>query len=230
MTKRHPIKKHCFEKIKELGIPINTIVDVGIQTGTPELMEAFPDKPHLLFEPIEEWHPQIRAAYAKKGIKHQLFGVAASDKDGEINLRTASIREGQPVTHARITAETGGANLRSVTTRRLDTLLPELAEAGPFLLKLDVDGAELEILAGSAGILHQCPVVVIETNIMNFAPRVAAVTAAGFTLFDIVDLVYYDDRLRVADLVFSNNAMIATRGLDMYKQVFDLGKYKPYLP
>lgn len=43
MTTRHPIKKHCFEKIKELGIPINTILDVGVQTGTPELMEAFPD-------------------------------------------------------------------------------------------------------------------------------------------------------------------------------------------
>jgi FkbM family methyltransferase len=230
MIKRHPIKKHCFEQIRRLGIPISTIVDVGIQTGTPELMESFPDKPHLLFEPIEEWHPQIRATYTKKGINHHLFGVAASDKDGQINLRTASIREGQPVTHARITTDTAGANLRSVVTRRLDTLLPELSETGPFLLKLDVDGAELDILKGAAGILPNCPIIVIETNITNFAPRVAAVTAAGFTLFDIVDLVYYDDRLRVADLVFSNDATINSCGLDMYKQVFDLAKYKPYTP
>jgi FkbM family methyltransferase len=230
MTKRHPIKKHSFEKIRQLGIPVSTILDVGVLTGTPELMEAYPDKPHLLFEPIEEWHEKIRTSYTAKGIAFQLFELAVSNTDGQINLQTASVRKDQPVTHARITSDTGGSNLRSVATRRLDTLLPELSYAKPYLLKLDVDGAELDILAGAQVILSSCNVIVIEANIQNLPARVNAVAQAGFTLFDIVDFCYYDGRMRQVDLVFTNSAMMDALKLDMYKTPFDYAKWTYYQP
>jgi FkbM family methyltransferase len=230
MTKRHPIKKHSFEKLRQLGIPVSTILDVGVLTGTPELAEAYPDKPHLLFEPIEEWHDKIRSSYTAKGIAFHLFEMAVSNKDGEINLQTATVRKDQPVTHARITSETGGSNLRKVATRRLDTLLTELSYPKPYLLKLDVDGAELDILEGAEGILSSCSVIVIEAGIRNLPARVSAVTQAGFTLFDIVDICYYDDRLRQVDLVFTNTVMMDELHLDMYKEPFQMSKWTHYEP
>jgi len=230
MTTRHPIKKHCFEKIKELGIPINAILDVGVLTGTPELMAAFPDKPHLLFEPIAEWYPKIKQAYTAKNLTFELFEMAISNKDGSINLETATVRKELAVTHARITSSEAGSNLRSVVTRRLDTLLPELPYSAPYLLKLDVDGAELDILEGAKGILYQCNIIVIEANIKNLPLRVEAVSKAGFTLFDIVDFCYYDGRLRQVDLVFTNNVMMDNHKLDMYKLAFDINKWNPYRP
>ena len=230
MTTRHPFKKHCFDIIKELGIPINTILDVGVLTGTPELMAAFPDKPHLLFEPITEWHAKIRQYYTARNIPFELFEMALSNKDGSINLETATVRKELTVTHARITSSETGSNLRNVATRRLDTLLPELRYSSPYLLKLDVDGAELDILEGAKGVLDQCNIIVIEANIKNLPLRVEAVSKAGFTLFDIVDFCYYDGRLRQVDLVFTNNAMFNALGLDMYKMPFDINKWHPYSP
>jgi FkbM family methyltransferase len=230
MTNRHPIKKHCFEKIKELGIPINTILDVGVLTGTPELMEAFPNKPHLLFEPIAEWYPRIKQSYSAKNIPFELFEMAVSNRDGTINLETASVRKELSVTHARISSSEAGSNTRSVATRRLDTLLPELQYASPYLLKLDVDGAELDILEGAEGILDKCNIIVIEANIKNLPLRVEAVSKAGFTLFDIVDFCYYDGRMRQIDLVFTNNAMLDQLKLDMYKMQFDINMWHQYMP
>ncbi len=49
-----------------------------MQHGTFELMTAFPDLPHLLFEPVEEFFPRIATGYAK--IKHELIKVAVSDQ------------------------------------------------------------------------------------------------------------------------------------------------------
>jgi len=230
MTARHPVKKHCFDIIKELGIPINTILDVGVLTGTPELMEEFPDKPHLLFEPINEWYPKIRQYYTAKNIPFELFEMALSNKDGSINLETATVRKELTVTHARITSSETGSNLRSVATRRLDTLLPELHYNSPYLLKLDVDGAELDIMEGARGILDKCNIIVIEANIKNLPLRVEALSKAGFTLFDIVDFCYYDGRLRQVDLVFTNNTMLNDLSLDMYKMPFDINKWHPYSP
>jgi FkbM family methyltransferase len=229
MTSRHPIKKHCFEKIKELGIPINTILDVGVLTGTPELMQAFPDKPHLLFEPIDNWYPAIGNAYTSKKIDFQLFEMAVSNRDGTINLETATVRKELTVTHARIT-NSNNNNTRTVPTRRLDTLLPELSYQSPYLLKIDVDGAEIDILEGAQGILELCNVIVIEANIKNLPLRLNAVSQAGFTLFDIVDICYYEDRLRQVDLVLTNNAMMDSLRLDMYKMPFDINKWKGYEP
>jgi FkbM family methyltransferase len=230
MTNRHPIKKHCFEKIKELGIPINTILDVGVMNNTYDLMEAFPDKQHLLFEPVAEWYPKIHSSYSSKNIKYHLFEMACSNKDGTICLETETHRSHLPVTHSRITSSATGSNLRSVKTRRLDTLLPEFNYQPPYLLKLDVDGAELDIFEGAHGILEQCNIIVIEANIKNLPLRVEAVSKAGFTLFNIVDFCYYDGRLRQVDLVFTNNTMLDRMNLDMYKMPFKISKWETYNP
>ncbi len=40
---RRPTKEQCLELIKNRGIEFSTILDVGILTGTPEMIKAFPD-------------------------------------------------------------------------------------------------------------------------------------------------------------------------------------------
>ena len=92
-----------------------------------------------------------------------------------------------------------------------------------------MDGVEIQILEGARGILPDCSVVVIEANIQNFVERANWLVSAGFTLFDIVDICYYDDRLRQFDLVFLNSRMMSERNLDMYKQPFDMSKWINFL-
>lgn len=226
---RRPLVTESLARLRGLGVPVGTVVDVGVLSGTPDLMAAFPDRKHLLIEPITEWQPTIAAAYGKAGITHEVIAVAAAERDGTMPMETSTVLPGVPISHARLTdAPRQGLGRRDVPVRRLDTLLPERKAATPYLLKIDVDGAELDILRGAAGILPDCSIVVVEANVQTFLPRAAAVVQAGFQLFDIVDPCYYDGRLRAFDFVFLNERTIAAMGIDMYKEKFDTAKWYVY--
>lgn len=225
---RRPLKFESFNKIKSLGIPIETVLDVGILTGTYELMSSFNNKKHLLIEPIIEWNDSINRNYSKSGIDYTLVNVAASNKDGTMNIETCTVIPGRPISHARLTDKQQGKDIRTVTVRKLDTLLLEYPHSGPYLLKIDVDGAEIDILEGAVKTLPLVNVVVIEANVRNFIERATFLQKQGFELFDIVDPCYYDDQLRQFDLVFANSQMISERGLDMYKKPFDMAKWVNY--
>lgn len=168
---RRPLKIESFNKIKQLGIPVESVVDIGILTGTGELMAAFKDKKHLLIEPIVEWNETIERNYTNAGVDFTLVNVAASNTDGTMNIETCTVIPGQAISHARLTDKTQGVNLRAVPVRKLDSILLEYPHPGPYLLKIDVDGVELQILEGSLETLTQVNVVVIEANVRNFIER-----------------------------------------------------------
>jgi hypothetical protein len=112
--------------------------------------------------------------------------------------------------------------------RTVDSLMQERTLRGPYLLKIDVDGAEERILAGAQKTLAKCSVLIVEAHYNNFLQRSRPIEAAGFELFDIVDLCYYDDRLSQFDLVFINSSIVKSLGLAMYAKGFDFSKWKPY--
>jgi len=225
---RRPLKMESFRKLISLGIPIETVLDIGILTGTGELMAVFGDKRHLLVEPIEEWNDTINASYTKHKIDYTLINVAASDENGTMNMETTSVIPGRAISHARLTDRAIGENVRSVSVRTIDSLMQDYPLPGPYLLKIDVDGVEIKVIRGAKETLKSVNVIVIEANIKNFLERATYLKGSGFELFDIVDPCYYDGRLRQFDLVFLNSAMVTERGLDMYKVAFDITKWESY--
>ena len=53
---RYPSKRSVLRFLREAGVPVGTVLDVGAQWETAELRLAFPDKRHILFEPAVEFH------------------------------------------------------------------------------------------------------------------------------------------------------------------------------
>ena len=88
MVKKMRIAKihDSLETLKNTGVCINNIIDVGIQHGTPVLMDIFPGLHHYLFEPIEEYYPFIERNY--KALTFDLIKSAVSDFDGELMIHT----------------------------------------------------------------------------------------------------------------------------------------------
>ena len=228
---RHPTKDDCFEGLRKLNAPIGCILDVGVKTCTYELRRCFPDKHHLLMEPIAEYFDEMRKNYDSANISYEAINAAISNRDGEVRLRTSSVYEDKPISHARITGD-GEENdtHRIVPSKTLDTITAERKLDEPFLLKIDVDGAELLVLEGAAETLKKTSVVVIETGYANLAARAQAVIAAGFEIFDIVDLSYYNDRFVQADMVFMRSEIIRDHKLEVYRDGFDVAKWRPYQP
>jgi FkbM family methyltransferase len=229
--KRHPMKAHAFKVLKEMGVPVGTVIDVGILTSTYELIQAYGDTPQILVEPIVEFEDRIRAIYDKAGVNYELIKVAASDRDGETTMRTKSVRENIDITHAQMTDTTDApGQYRTVPVRKLDTIVQERSLKKPYLLKIDVDGAELSILQGAENVLKDCSVVCIEATMGTFFERAEVIRRSGFHLFDIVDMCYYDNRLSQVDLIFLNLKTIQEKGLHMYGGGFDIAKWKTYEP
>jgi FkbM family methyltransferase len=188
------------------GLKISTILDVGVQFQTKELRENFVSAKHVLFEPVREYHDEIRRHYA--GRDYELFEIALSDETGRANLQVFDITGSGSISHSSLKAggEAGGRDIASV---RLDDFMQTRNYADPYLLKIDVDGNELKILAGAVNTLRQCMCVVVECPIsLNdglFFERAQFLRNQGFSLWDIVDFCYYKDQLSQVDLVFIRN-------------------------
>lgn len=229
---RIPTKQDSLERFKKMGLPMETVLDVGVLNASPDLMKAYPDKLHLLFEPIIEWNEQIILNYREMGIEYEIINIAVSDRNGMATLELSTVYPGQPVTHARIVDQPRpGLEKRDVPTATLDMLLQH-RNISPYLLKIDVDGAELAIIAGAKKTLESCSIVIIEAHVDNFLLRSHAIEERGFSLFDIVDFCYYDDRLAQFDLIFINTQMIDDRKLGIYQDGFNIEKwvnYRPYI-
>jgi FkbM family methyltransferase len=225
---RKPLKTEALRRINSLGVPIETIIDIGVLTGTAELMEVFRDKHHILVEPISEWNESINTNYNAKKISFTLVNAAASDAIGEMNIETSSVLPGKPISHAHLTNRTSGSNVRKVKVLTVDHLVSESELVPPYLLKIDVDGVEMSIMRGALKTFCKTNVIVVEANIKNYIERAEFLESNGFELFDIVDPCYYDDRLRQFDFVFLNSDVIKDLNIDMYKQPFDVSKWVNY--
>ncbi|WP_247819354.1 FkbM family methyltransferase [Bradyrhizobium sp. 40] len=75
-----------------------------------------------------------------------------------------------------------------VPATTLDARVEELSLKPPFLLKLDVQGAEQAALTGARDVLENCSVVVCETDVDDFQDINAMLLAAGFFLYDLTTL------------------------------------------
>lgn len=227
---RIPLKPSLLRSLADHGIRFGAVIDVGVQSCTRELMVAFPDLHHYLFEPISEWAPKIETAYGKAGVDYTLSLVALSDQTGTATLELDNLMGGENITHANIvdTPDTK-MPLREVPCTSLDRLQADgFFENAPYLLKIDVDGAEDRIIAGAKTLLPQCSAIIVEASIQDLVPRAARLSDLGFQLFDVVDLCYYGTRLAQVDLVFVRQEILPAEAFTWPS--FEPSKWARYLP
>ncbi len=99
----------------------------------------------------------------------------------------------------------------------IDELVAQERAEGPFVIKLDVQGAELDALAGAASTLTRTALVQLETLLLPFyegAPQLGDVVSfmreTGFVVYDVADLGYrpLDGALAQVDLLFVPEASV----------------------
>ena len=218
---RAPVKTQTLDILRRRGVPVSTVLDVGVLDATIELIRAYPDRLHVLFEPVAEFTAAIERNYRQ--IPHRLVQAAVSDVSGETLLRTVGQFAGRGITHSFMVAEPEQAT-RTVPKVSLDDYLRHFPAPTPYFLKLDVDGDELKVLDGATETLKASSIVMIEVTVATLVERLHRLTAAGFQLFDLTEPAYYDESLWQCDAVFIR--------ADVYPQYFeplgeqvDLGKY-----
>jgi FkbM family methyltransferase len=173
--------------IKELGFEPRTVIDVGAALGTSELYETFPEARHLLIEPIVENEPYLAQICRKLGNAEYII-AAATKEPGIVPLTVHP-----ELVHSSVSNEQAASeeNLytRTIPAITLDRICRERKLEPPYLIKIDIDGKEVDVLTGATQILKETEYVIVEVSlfaqiydVMNFLKM------QGFTVYDMVDL------------------------------------------
>jgi FkbM family methyltransferase len=206
-----PTKSSVLARLKK-NIPITAIVDVGVNEKTGELIKNFPRLKHYLFEPVTLYGGSIERNYSK--INYELFPLALADENSEIFLIVTSLMKNGIATHSRISTDkvqVDGLAIVSclpVKVCRFEDLDIARAIAENYLLKVDVDGKDLDVIKGFGPNLCKASAVIIECTYESMVERISYIQNMGFTLADMVDITYYGDMLFQFDAVLVRNDLV----------------------
>jgi FkbM family methyltransferase len=162
MHRRRESMADVLDLVVSLGFTPVTVIDVGVASGTFALYTRFPKAKHLLIEPIKEFEEHLRAICGQYNAEYVL--AAASS-----NVGTIEIGIGDDLTGSSILRP--GGERRSVPVVTLDNLCRERGLSGPYVVKADVQGAELLVLDGAVKTLQHTELVLLEVSFFKFGDR-----------------------------------------------------------
>jgi FkbM family methyltransferase len=164
-----------LEAVRRVVRPGARVVDVGANTGNHTIFFAGPMKAGLVtpLEPLPEAAGALSAAVARNGLANvdlSRLGIGVAGQAGRARL-IPSPRGGLGAT--RLAADPSG----EIVVSTLDSLL-----SGPVdFLKIDVEGMEMSVLAGAAGVIARWrPLIFIEIANRNTAAFSAWLRGVGY--------------------------------------------------
>ncbi len=188
------LEEVAYTRLRDQGFHPNGIIDVGAHQGDwiRSIRRIFRDCPSLSIEAREEQRhklglicselPNVQFTIAllgsapKRAVQFHIHGSGSSLFSERSDAHRA-VREMDMVTLDQVVSRDGRLN-------------------SPLLLKLDVQGAELEVLRGADETLARCEIVQLEVALLNYnegAPTAVEVIsfmdANGFAIFDVVGFV-----------------------------------------
>jgi FkbM family methyltransferase len=197
-------KLNSLLNLKKIGFNPTTVIDVGAQLGTPDLVNAFPESKHLLIEPVFECIESLEKI--AKNLKNScVINCAVSDYDGVTQLSLNPSKQ-----YSSIELKMGDES-REVQVFTVDTVANIHNIKDNTLLKVDVDGIELKVLHGSTNLLSNENIVVIAEASLGdpnprFSPLVSYMYQQGYKVFDVIEPLYKSNwQLWQVDIVFIKN-------------------------
>lgn len=192
-----------------LGFRPATVIDVGVADGTFELYKAFPESRLLLIEPLKEFETELKSILSSHTGLYVLAAAGAESKDIVINVHPDHLHGSSTYKETMgIRADGYERGIRMVT---VDEVIAKEELSGPFFLKVDVQGAELDVLDGARATLADTEAVALEVSmfeLMKGAPQfhdvVAYMREHGFVAFELVPALNrpLDNALAQVDMVF----------------------------
>lgn len=185
-----------LRRIVAAGIQPATVFDVGVGTGTPWLYAAFPQAHFVLVEPQAIFEPTLKRLCASMDAEYHLVGVGESEKQLPLYKLPDSATGSSFLPPNAYNEQHWGKSECAAESLRIVPLDSFADRKAPFLLKIDTEGYELEVLRGSRKILEQTDVIVLEVGITQRQvgePDLIEIGAflkdAGFRLVDFPTLV-----------------------------------------
>lgn len=204
--------KGVLSQLQQKNIQPATVLDVGAALGSWSSIcfEVFPHATYCLIEPLSEYENALQKTVAN--IPHASYHLTAISSDEHEktlfihpDLVGSSFREEHEPHTQQATQQ------RTVPCQTIDGICKQKRLSGSYLLKLDIQGAELEALAGAQATLQATEVIIMEVSLIEClrnTPLITDVMGAlrmkGFVPYDIFGHNYrpIDSALAQVDMVF----------------------------
>jgi FkbM family methyltransferase len=173
--------------------PASTVVDVGASNGcwTEIARRYWPDAAYLLIEAQQAPHEAALKALKLRTPRLDYVLAAAGGRIGSIHFDASD-----PFGGRASDTPTGGHDVE-VPVTTIDHEVGRRGLDGPFLVKLDTHGFEVDILSGATAVLRQTSLLVVEVynftladGALRFPEFCDHVEQLGFRPIGIVDLMY----------------------------------------
>jgi FkbM family methyltransferase len=204
----------ALEELRRLGFVPGSILDIGAYTG--EFSEAvrsiFPDAFILMIDALKETEATLAATCKRIGNAEYRLALLGDSERTDTPFYVVNVE-----THPHL-VKTGSSKYeenavfpherRSLTQCTLKNLVQPLRRTFQ-LIKLDVQGAELDVLRGAGEILSDVQVALLELSLVEYNKGAPLIEQVLFALRDM-DLVLYDI---VGEHRFHGNKLFQIDGL-----------------
>lgn len=170
----------CLNQALQNGLRPQTIIDVGAASGTPALYEVFPEARQILIEPLEEFVPKLDLLVSKLHRAEYII-AAAGTKQGSIVLNVHPDLVGSSIYKEGEVSNVNGVE-RTVPMVTLDRVCQDRDAEPPYLIKIDTQGAELDVLKGAERVLQETEFIILEVSLFEFFQ-------GGSQLFDCINFM-----------------------------------------
>ncbi len=205
-----------LRQAKNLGFSPATVIDVGAAFGwfAEECHSVFPDAKYMLVEPLEEYKPYLDAVIKDQAENAEYILAAAANETSEITINVHPDLVGSSLYYEGEVSNVNGVP-RIVPCITLDSLVKDNKLKPPFLLKIDTQGAELDVLSGYEEHLQETEFILLEVSLFKFfegGPQlydvVTYMKSKGFVTYDLYGFLYrpLDNALAQIDMVFVKEA------------------------
>jgi len=217
-----PIEAHTnlYRRLKNHGVKINNAIDVGCYKGswTTKLKLIYPDANCYLIDPNHKFKEKLEIL----GTFYQEI-VGEKLEEREFNFSQNDLAD----TGNSLYDENSNAKFKKekVTVKPLKDIVPNQTYE---VIKMDVQGAELEIIEGSLDLFKQTKFVQLECPVHHnnvgaplFEHYINYMANCNFKVFD-VDSFFINGKLMAIDFLFVNKTLpkVTTLELDQlyYKE------------
>jgi len=210
---------HHISNLKKLGFNPDLVIDVGALFGhwTEQVIPIFPEAAFIMIEPQIDKKQYLAAITRKFNNVSAEFSLVGDVEKDEVDFY--EMGSGSSIYEENSDCDRKKVSLKMET---LDTIMKKYKTPNNCFVKLDVQGAEIDVLKGAAELLKRTEFILLEISTLNYnhkAPQFTDVIIflknIGFILFDICDeRRMKNEVLYQIDMIFVKESSPIRRSVD----------------